>query len=502
MSERGLWPDQGRHLEAGEGANAEGGEPTGPSYTAHQETAPQYPAAEPTWPGPPAGTHQTGYEGGGWYGYGPSGYGVPPYGSLGYGQPPYDPPPSGEGRGSRTFGPPPSGHEPRGPRPGRALRSAAAVLVVVAAAAAGAGVSRVAWPNTQAAEGGGSRPATSPSVGSGAGGSAAGGNNGPANAASIGTEVEPAVVDVDVAFSYNNAEGAGTGIVLSPNGLVLTNNHVIDQSTRVTVTDVGNGRTYDATVLGYDSTHDIALLKLAGASGLATAKIASAPASVGQTVVAVGNAGGTGGVPTSAGGTITALDQDISATDSLTQSSENLSGLIETNADIQEGDSGGPLVNTRGQVIGVDTAASENFAFAQTGIEGFSIPIKEALDIARDIEAGKGSATVHVGATAFMGLQLYPASSPLRVPGSAATRPSGAGGLEVYQAVPGTPAARAGIAAGDVLTSLNGTALTSDAQLSHMMVRHHPGDKVRVGWRTPTGRSESATITLAAGPPE
>ena len=508
--------------------SAPGGEaPIGPDH--HTPTSPLPTETELTSPTWPAGALSAVSEHGPWYasgsygtlgappgrgagGYGPTGYGGGGYGAGGYGPtgsggggyapPPYGPPPPQQHDG------PPTGR-PSGAARGRALRSTAGILVVVAAAAAGAGISRVAWPASKTAgatfpSSGASNPAK---PGSAAPGSAAQGSGGPAHVAAIAAAVDPAIVDINVSFGYNNAAGAGTGIVLSSDGLVLTNNHVIDESTKVSATDIGNGRTYSATVLGYDNVHDVALLQLQGASGLATVKIANSPASVGQQVVAIGNAGGTGGLPSSATGTVIALHQDITASDALTHTAENLSDMIETDAPIQEGDSGGPLVNTAGEVIGMDTAALASFALAQQGTQGFSIPIDRALGIAQAIEAGKGTSDIHVGATAWMGLQLVSAgnSNTFQFPnGSPTTQQpaTSATGLEVYQSVTGTPAAQAGLAQGDVLTSLNGTSLTSFKQLSHLMIRYHPGDKVKVGWVTPTGQSESATITLASGPPD
>ena len=491
-----------------------------PSWSHHQEeTTSGWPPARGSGIGNPG---NGGYGGGG---YGPTGngggrYGGDPgdYGYGGYGQPAYGPPTLQDRYGVL---PPGDGHGGR--QKGRALRTAAAVLVVVAAAAAGAGISRVAWPagtatNGAAPSGQPSSPGTSPTTtvpgsalpgsalpGSAVPGVPSPGSTGPANVSAIAAKVDPALVDVNVAFGYNNAEGAGTGIVLSSNGLVLTNNHVIDESTKVSVVDIGNGRSYPATVLGYDSTHDVALLKLQGASGLSTVQISNTAASVGQQVVAIGNAGGTGGVPSTAGGSVLATGRSITASDQLTHTSENLTGMIETDAAIQQGDSGGPLVNTSSQVVGMDTAAYSGFAFSQTGIEGFSIPINRALGIAKDIEAGRATATVHIGATAWMGLQLCSAStycpSPTAQGSSSTTQAASASGLQVYQAVTGLPASQAGLSYGDILTSFNGTRLDSFTQLSHLMVHYHPGDKVEVTWVTPTGQSESATITLASGPP-
>lgn len=419
-------------------------------------------------------------------------------GSLGppsdFGQPLYGDPPAGKYPSLQPRG------WPRWPsKKGRFLRSTAAVLALVSAAAAGAALSRVAWPGAQPPRAASPSTTTPPAFGP------SGASMSPAEVAEIAAKVDPAVVDVDVQFSYQNAEGAGTGIVLGANGLVLTNNHVIDESTNVSVTDIGNGRTYQATVLGYDSTHDVALLKLRGASGLPVAKIARSKARVGQPVVALGNAGGTGGTPAAAPGTVLALNQDITASDSLTDTSENLTGLIETSADVQSGDSGGPLVNSSGQVIGIDTAATGSFAFAETGNEGYAIPIARAMAIASNIEAGRETATIHVGPTAFIGLRLYSQdnANPFELPTGAPSgaQPAGANGLEVYAVIPGTAAARAGLAQGDVLTKFNGAPLRSDAQLAHILVRYHPGEKAEVGWVTPQGQHKSAQIELTSGPP-
>ena len=152
-------------------------------------------------------------------------------------------------------------------------------------------------------------------------------------------------------------------MVISSNGLVLTNNHVIDQSTSVSAQLVTSGRTYTAKVIGYNSTDDVALLQLVGASGLKTVSLSnSGEAKVGEAVLALGNAGGRGGLPSTAQGTIQALNQSIKASDQGANTTEDLHGMLETDAPIQEGDSGGPLVNASGQVVGMDTAASASAA--------------------------------------------------------------------------------------------------------------------------------------------
>ncbi len=344
------------------------------------------------------------------------------------------------------------------------------------------------------------------SSGGSSGGSGTAGGAGPRDVTAIAAKASPALVDINATFSYQSSEGAGTGIVLSSTGEVLTNNHVINGATSISATDVGNGKTYSATVVGYDSTHDIAVLRLRDASGLTTATLgdSSSTAAVGQSVVAIGNAGGTGGAPSSAGGAITALDQSITANDEADGSAEHLTGLIEVNADVQAGDSGGALVDDSGRVIGMNTAASAGFAMTPSarsaGNQGFAIPINQALATAKQIEAGQGSDVIHVGATAFLGVMISSSEGP-----SGAGRGDAGGstttGAAVSAVVDGTSAQRVGVVAGDVITELDGSAVDSATSLSGLMVTHHPGDTVRLGWVDPAGESRTATVALGAGPP-
>ncbi len=236
--------------------------------------------------------------------------------------------------------------------------------------------------------------------------------------------------------------------------------------------------------------------------------------------MAIGNAGGTGGTPTSAGGSITALDQSITANDELTGSSEQLAGLIETNANVESGDSGGSLVNASGEVVGMDTAASSGFSFSAQGNQGFAIPISDALSLAHAMEAGRGSSTTHIGATAFIGLQIGGSSSSGSGSGSGSGFPgfgfgtgadSGTGssggqiapatGLVISNVVTGTPAAKVGIGAGDVVTKFDGHTVTSDVQLTHLLVPEHPGKSATITWVDTAGATHTSTITLASGPP-
>jgi S1-C subfamily serine protease len=312
----------------------------------------------------------------------------------------------------------------------------------------------------------------------------------------IAARVAPGLVDVWSTDGLQRASSAGTGIVLTSDGEVLTNNHVIEGATSVKVTDVGNGRTYAATIVGYDASHDVAVLQLQGASGLTTASLgASSSVRAGDNVVALGNAGGTGGAPSVAAGSVTALDQSITAADELSGVSEQLTGLIQTNANIQPGDSGGPLVNAYGQVIGMDTAASSGFQFQSQGSsaeQAYAIPIDDAVSIARQIEAGTTSADVHIGATAFLGIEIPPSNG--------FGGQNGAGGVTISGAVSGSPAASAGLTGGDEITSLGGQQVGSAEDVAHALVRYHPGDSISVTYLDQSGQSHTTNLTLTTGP--
>ncbi|HEY0870035.1 MAG TPA: trypsin-like peptidase domain-containing protein [Acidothermaceae bacterium] len=351
---------------------------------------------------------------------------------------------------------------------------------------------------------GGSSGSTSSNSGSSA---TTEGSGGPSDVSTIAAGVDAGLVDINVTLGYQDAKGAATGIVLTSTGEILTNNHVVDGATAITVTDIGNGKTYRATVVGYDPTHDIAVLQLQGASGLNTAKLGdSSKVTVGEAVVAIGNAGGTGGTPSAAGGAVTALNQQITAGDELGGTSEQLTGLIEVNADIEAGDSGGSLVNSSGQVIGVDTAASSTngtgqFAFDGSAIssdnQGFAVPINEALSIVKQITSGHGTTTVHVGSTAFLGVELASTdSSGYGYYGYGAT----VSGATVAGVLDGGTAAGAGLVAGDVITSLGGHAIDSASALSALMFSYHAGTSVKLGWTDSGGQSHTATVVLGSGP--
>ena len=308
---------------------------------------------------------------------------------------------------------------------------------------------------------------------------------------SVVAAVSPGLVNITTAVGYDGNQAAGTGVVLTSDGIVLTNHHVVAGSTSIKVAVAGTTRTYDAEVLGYDATHDIAVIKLRGASGLTTAPLGdSSTVQVGDTVVGLGNAGGSGGKPIAAAGSVTGLGRSITAMDSENGTAEQLHGLIETDANIQPGDSGGALASSDGKVIGIITAGSVGPSTTRNGsattTDGYAIPINDALAIAQDIRDGKASDTVHIGASAFLGIQVAGTST-----GS---------GIVVSGVISGSAAEKAGIAAGSTITALGGTRVTTNAQLRGLIAPHHPGDTVSISWTTPSGTSRTAQVTFGTGP--
>jgi len=449
--------------------------------------------------------------------------------------------PSDPGQGGPPTNPGPYGWAPPPPPPHPGQRSAGhpgRVVAIIGAAAvvalaAGVGIGHVAWTNNATSNS--STPAShsiAPSGGSGSGGSGSfggsgssgrSGSSGPSDVSAIARKVDPGLVDIDTTLGYQQEEAAGTGIVLTSTGEVVTNNHVIDGATTISVTDVGNGKTYSASVVGYNRTKDIAVLQLHGASGLNTATIGnSSSLSVGEDIVGIGNAGGTGGTPSAAGGTVTALNQSITASDEGDSSSEQLTGLIQTNADIQPGDSGGSLVDTSGDVLGIDTAASAGFSFQSSGQssgnQGYAIPINEAITIAKQIEAGTSSSTVHIGATAFLGVEVAQSTCASGSTGGGSGFGFGGGGFSggsgsgsnsstssgalICSVITSSPAQESGLADGDTITSVNGQSVTSPGALTNLLEPFHPGDKVTIGWTNTSGNTQTVSVQLSSGPPQ
>jgi S1-C subfamily serine protease len=300
------------------------------------------------------------------------------------------------------------------------------------------------------------------------------------------------VVLIDTVLPYQNAEAAGTGMVLTAAGQVLTNYHVVEGAGTITVTVATTGQSYSATVVGSDPSNDVALLQMAGASGLTTVKADDDVAKVGDAVTAVGNAGGTGSL-TAAAGIISSLTASVTAASDGSAGSETLSAMVETTADVVSGDSGGPLFDAEGEVVGIDTAASSG-----SEIDGYAIPIRRALAIVDQIQSGTETNTVRIGPAAFLGVELSNGMSAYGYgyPRNAAT-PSGA---VVGTVVSGGAAAAAGLQAGDVITSLNGRSIATASDVSAALSAANPGDQVAIGWTDQSGVTHTATVALGASP--
>jgi S1-C subfamily serine protease len=356
------------------------------------------------------------------------------------------------------------------------------------------------------------------------------------NPQSVAAKVEPGVVDVTSSLRYTGQVFEGTGIVLSPGGLVLTNNHVVNGATRLTVTMVSSGRQYPAQVVGTDATQDVALIRLVGASGLKTVQVGNSDRVViGTRVVALGNAGGAGGTPRVTSGSITAIGRTITASDPGANTSETLHNMLQTNAPIAEGDSGGPLSNGAGQVIGMDTAANTQSLGGPGTSEGFAIPINRALAIAHQMAAGHGSATIRIGWPAFMGVavassagngagaantprqqwqqlnsEALQAGGGINSSGSCLVSDSGnpvpgriapaSSGTLIAGVFCNAPAHRAGLGGGDVIQSVDGRAVTAPVSLSRVLARFHPGQQVSVTWMDTAGQRHTTPLTRIAGP--
>src|SRR6201996_7015790 len=457
--------------------------------------------------------------------------------------------PSGYGGDGSGDGPPPPGDyghtaplPPMPPPPPRrrvGLLSYVAVALVAGALGAGSVVAlyHPASNSTAAPSAQPSAPAPLPSTAvpepsSGGNGAAAGHL----------TKVGQGVVIINTTLQYSGERAAGTGMVINADkGLVLTNNHVIESSTKISATVAATGKNFPARVVGYDVTGDVALIQLQNPSGLHQVPLGdSGKVKVGDAVTALGNAEGRSQI-VSAPGHITGVDKTITASDQGgTVTSETLHGMFQTDAGIVSGDSGGPLVNAAGQVIGMDTAGNDVRMPDQQAAAGFAIPVNTALSVAREIAAGHASSTISIGYPPFVGIYVgqstssdpqvqaqeqqqqnnngfggfgggngfggngqgqscYTNDSDLPVPDSIAQVSSGP---LVIGTICASPAANAGVTAGSVITSVSGQAVGAPATLHTALSKFRPGDTVSLTWITPSGQHKTASMTLKEGPPQ
>ncbi|HEX4520498.1 MAG TPA: trypsin-like peptidase domain-containing protein [Gaiellaceae bacterium] len=305
-------------------------------------------------------------------------------------------------------------------------------------------------------------------------------------APSAGHSLVQGIVDVRISLSFGRLKAAGTGIVLTSDGVVLTNNHVIREATVIRVRDVDNDRSYAASVLGYDIRDDVAVLRLHGASGLVTARLGAASSlGVGDAVSAYGNALGAGGTPRRADGTVTRLNATafVHYADG---STERLTKMIESNTDTLPGDSGGPLVDGHGRVVGINTAGVFG---AGTVARSEAIPLAKALAVEKAVRAGRASPRIHVGTGPWLGVLVEGPDSDRH-------------GVTVAEVSPGSPAERAGLVRGDILVTCNHRLLVHPNDLANVLFEDGPGTRVPIAWIDRMGSSRSATVTLGRGTPQ
>ena len=453
----------------------------------------------------------------------------------GYGQPP-----SGD-YGSTSPLPPMPPMPPRPPR--RRIGLLSYLAVALAAGALGAGtvvaVYHPAASSSAAPQPSSSAPAAPPSAAAPPPTAGAGTNGG--GQANLTGGVGQGLVIINTTLQYSSEAAAGTGMVINADGLVLTNNHVIENSTKITATVAATGKNYLAKVVGYDVTGDIALIQLQNASGLHPVPTGdSSQVKTGATVMAMGNAEGRSEIVT-ATGQVTGINQTITASDQGgAVTSETLHGMIETNANIVAGDSGGPLVNSAGRVIGMDTAGNDVSFNQQQPASGFAIPINTALAVANQIRAGQASSSIVIGYPPFVGIYVGQSSSSnpqqqaaqqqqqqqqqgngfggfgngfggnggsqscytndANLPVPTTIAPANSGTL-VIGTICGSPAATAGVTAGSVVTSVNGQAVGAPQTLHGALAKFRPGATVSLTWVTPSGQHKTANVTLTAGPP-
>ncbi|HEY9289946.1 MAG TPA: trypsin-like peptidase domain-containing protein [Microlunatus sp.] len=357
-----------------------------------------------------------------------------------------------------------------------------------------------------------------------------GGTGNSSNGSQTATSSDPAtssesrgVVLIDTQL-YDGSAAAGTGIVLTSGGKILTNYHVVEGSTAIQVTVASTGKTYTATLVGADQSSDVAVLQLKNASGLATADLDQDQVAVGDDVTAVGNAGGTGEL-SAADGAVTALNADITTAAEGSVQGESLKGMIETDADVVAGDSGGPLLDSEGEVVGIDTAASSG-----SEIDGYAIPIDNALKIVDQISSGDETSQVRIGPAAYLGVQVtdsssgsdqsgssdqygygdqndYGYSDPFGGSGTSGSLGSsgtetstGTAGATVAGVEDGAPAAEAGLTAGDVIIGVGSTSIASTSALTGALEKYQPGDQVKITWVDSNGDQQAATVTLGGSP--
>lgn len=296
---------------------------------------------------------------------------------------------------------------------------------------------------------------------------------------SVTSDLARGVVLIETTTTSGNA--AGTGMVLTSDGQILTNYHVVNGSLDISVTIASTGQTYQATVIGHDATKDVALLQLEDASGLDTVTLDADTLAVGDALVAVGNANG-GGELVSATGVVTALEQQVTVSGE--EGTETLTGVIETDAGAVPGDSGGPMYDAEGEVTGMTTAGGTTVVSApggrrrtttvETETTAYAVPISDAMAVVEQIRTGHESGTVEIGANAYIGVSV-------------------SDGLVVVGVAADSGAADAGITEGSTITAADGSAISTQAELADVLAGltpttpcRSPGSRPRAPAAPPT----------------
>ena len=255
--------------------------------------------------------------------------------------------------------------------------------------------------------------------------------------------------------------GSATGVILSPEGHVLTNNHVVETGQSITVT-LNDGSNHEAEVVGQDPVTDLAVIKIGDVEGLEPARLGdSSTLMVGEDVIAIGHAMGLPGAPTVSKGVVSALERSIDTTHNTT-----IVDLIQTDASINPGNSGGPLVNSRAEVIGINTIVVS----VGQGI-GFAININDAKEVARQI--------IDQGFVRRGYLGVLPAAITPQVAAYLGID-SDVEGIFLRQVLPGSVSDDAGLKPGDIILSMDDQTLRNTGELSKFLISHQPGDTMNI----------------------
>lgn len=288
-------------------------------------------------------------------------------------------------------------------------------------------------------------------------------------------QVVPSVVSIDV--KGQGSEDQGTGMIISSNGLVVTNNHVIAAAVgggTITVTRTGSTKALPATLVGTNSVNDVALIRITGASGLPTVTFGNSNSLVaGDAVVAIGNALGlAAGTPTVTQGIVSALGRTVTAGSS--SSSETLNNMIQTDAAINPGNSGGPLLDSQGAVIGMNTAVAGTLPDGTNAQNiGFAIPDATILSLLSSLKSG--ASVVSHGA--FIGVEIMSMTPALEIQFGFSV----SSGALVQGVIPNSGAAKAGVRQGDIIVKINGTNISSAQDVTNVITALKPGEVVSLG---------------------